>query len=79
MSGEPNLEDAEQTIQSSKGNPLAAKQVSIEDIDAARNALESIKSDTGHTSRQHSPVCTDADEKHQQITTLEDVEQDTNA
>ena len=76
-SEEPNLEDAEQTIQSSKGNPLSAKQMSIEDIDVARNALESLKSDTGHTSRWHSQVHTDADEKHQQITT-EDVEQDTN-
>ena len=49
-SEEPNLEDAEQTIQASKGNPLSAKQTSIEDIDVARNAPESLKSDTGHTS-----------------------------
>ena len=68
-SEEPNLEDADQKIQSSKGNPLSAKHASIEDIDVARNALESLKSDTGHTSRWHSRVCTDADEKHQQITT----------
>ena len=53
--------------------------MSIEDINVARNAPESLKSDTDHTSRQHSPVCTDADEKHQQIMTSEDVEQDTNA
>ena len=33
---EPNLEDAEQTIQASKGNPLSAKQTSIEDIGVAR-------------------------------------------
>ena len=78
-SEEPNLEDAEQTIQSSKGNPISAKQTSIGDINVARNAPESLKSDTGHTSRQHSQVCTDADEKHQQIMTSEDVEQDTNA
>ena len=78
-SKEPNLEDAEQTIQSSKGNPISAKQMSIEDINVARNAPESLKSDTSHTSRPHSPVRTDADEKHQQIMTLEDVEQDTNA
>ena len=78
-SEEPNLEDAEQTIQSSKGNPISAKQTSIEDINVARNAPESLKSDTGHTSGQHSPVRTDADEKHQQIMTSEDVEQDTNA
>ena len=77
-SEEPNLEDAEQTIQSCKGNQVSSKQTSIEDINVARNALESLKSDTGHISRQHLPVCTDADEKHQQIMTSEDVEQDTN-
>ena len=53
--------------------------MSIEDINVARNAQESLKSDTSHTSRQHSPVCTDADEKHHQIMTSEDVEPDTNA
>ena len=79
MSEELILEDAEQTTQSSKGNPLSAKQTSIEDIDVARNIVESLKLDTGHTSRQLSQVCTDADEKCQQITTSEDVEQDTDA
>ena len=79
MSEEPNLEDAGQTIQSSKGNQVSSKQTSIEDINVARNALESLKSDTGHISRQHLPVCTDADEKHQQTMKSEDVEQDTNA
>ena len=49
------------------------------DINVARNPLESLKSDTGHTSRQHLPVPTDADEKHQQIKTSEEVEQDANA
>ena len=78
-SEEPNLEDEGQTIQSSKGNQVSSKQTSIEDINVARNALESLKSDTGHISRQHLPVRTDADEKHQQIMTSEDVEQDTNA
>ena len=62
-SEEPNLEDAEQTIQSSKGNQVSPKQTSIEDINVARNAPESLKSDTGHISRQHSKVPTDADEK----------------
>ena len=46
MSEEPILEDAEQTVQSSKGNPSSAKQMSIEDIDVARNAPESLKLDT---------------------------------
>ena len=44
-----------------------------------KNPLESLKSDTGHTSRQHLSVRTDADEKHQQIKTLEDVKQDAEA
>ena len=79
MSEEPILEDAEQTTQSSKGKPSVAKQKSIEDTDVARNAPESLKLDTGCTSRQLSQVCIDADEKHQQIMTSEDVEQDINA
>ena len=77
-SEEPNLEDAGQTIQPSKSNQISSKQMSIEDIKAARNAPESLKSDTGHTSRQHSKVSTDADKRHQQIMTSEDAEQDTN-
>ena len=52
-SEEPNLEDAEQTIQSSKGNQIPPKQMLIEDINVAGNALESLKTDTSHTSRQH--------------------------
>ena len=75
-SEEPNFEDAEQTIQSSTDNQISPTQMIIADINVARNALESLKSDTGHTSRQ---VCTDADHKHQQIMTSEDVEPDTNA
>ena len=63
-------------MSSSKDNQISPTQVFIVDINVARNALESLKSDTGHTSRQ---VCTDADEKHKQIMTLEDVEPDTNA
>ena len=77
MSEEPILEDAEQTTQPSKGNPSIAKQKSIEDTDVTRNALESLKLDTGHTSRQLSQVHTDADEKCQQIMTSEDIAQDT--
>ena len=68
------LEDAEQTTQPSKGKPSVAKQKLIKDADVTRNAPESLKSDTDHTSRQHSKVSTDADEKCQQITTSEDVE-----
>ena len=68
-SDEPNLEDAGQTIKSSKGNQVSSKKTSIEDSNVPRNAPESLKSDTSHTSRQHLPVCTDADEKCQQIKT----------
>ena len=76
---EPNLEDAEQTIQPSKDNQTQPTQTFTVDTNVARNVLESLKSDTNHTLRQHLPVCTDADEKHQQIKTLEDIEQDANA
>ena len=41
-----------------------------------KNPPEPLKSDTGHTLRQHLPTRTDADEKHQQIKTSEDVKQD---
>ena len=73
MSEEPNLEDAGQTIQPSKDNQVSSKQTSIEDINVARNALESLKSDTSHTSKQH------LHEKCQQMMTSEDVEHDANA
>ena len=49
------------------------------DTTVARNPLESLKSDTSHTSRQPLPAHTDADKRHQQIKTSEDVEQDANA
>ena len=78
-SEEPILEDAEQTSQPSKCNPSAAKQKSIEDTDIVTNIPESPKLDTSHTSRHLSQVCTDADEKCQQSTTSEGVEQDTDA
>ena len=76
---EPNLEYAEQTIQFSKDNQIPPSQTFTADTNVARNPPESLKSDIGHTLRQHLPVITDADEKHQQIKTLEDVEQDANA
>ena len=78
-SEEPDLEDAEQTIRFSKGNLISVKQTSIEDINVARNAPESLKSDTGHTSRWHSEVPTDTGKMHQQIMTPEDVEPHTDA
>ena len=53
--------------------------MSIEDTNVARDALESLKSDTGHTSRQSSEVPTDAGKKHQQIITSEDIKPHTDA
>ena len=73
---EPNPEDVEQTIKFSKDNQIPPSQTFTTDTKVARNPPESLKSDTGHTSRQHLLVHTDADEKCQQIKTSEDVEQD---
>ena len=58
---EPNLEDAEQTIQHSKESQILPMQTLIADTNVARNPPESLKSDTGHTSRQHLPMHTNAD------------------
>ena len=79
MSEEPILEDAEQTSQSFRCNPSSVKQKSIEDTDVTKSIPESLKLDTGHTSRHLSQVCTDADEKCQQSMTSESVEQDIDA
>ena len=76
---EPNPEDTEQTIQFSKDNQIPPSQTFTADTNVARNPLESLKSDTGYTSRQHLPVHTDADEKHQQNKTSEDIKQDAEA
>ena len=86
---EPNLEDAEQTIQfpkdsqipptQTKDSQIPPTQTFTADTNVTRNPPESLKSDTLHTSRQHLSVHTDADEKHQQIKTSEDIEQDANA
>ena len=72
---EPNPEDAEQTIQFSKDNQTPPSQTFTADTNVVRNPPESLKSDTSHTSRQH----LSADEKCQQIKTLEDIEQDEKA
>ena len=73
---EPNPEDTEQTIQFSKDNQIPPSQTFTAYTNVARNPPESLKSDTSHTSRQHLPARTDADEKHKQIKTSEDIEQD---
>ena len=69
----------EQTIQLSKENRIPPMPIFTADTNVTRNPLESLKSDTGHILRQHLPVPTDADEKRQQIKTLEDIEQDAKA
>ena len=76
---ESNPEDAEQTIQFSKDNQIPPAQTFTTDTNVARNPPEYLKSDTGCTSRQHLPAHTDADEKHEQIKTSEDVKQDAEA
>ena len=76
---EPILEDVEQTNQSSEYNSSSAKQKSIEETESAVNIPDSLNIDTSHTSQCPSQACTDADEKRQQSTTSEGVEQDADA
>ena len=76
---ESNPKDAEQTIQFFKDKQIQSAQTFTADTKAAKNLLESLKSDTGHTSRQHLSVHTGAEEKHQQIKTSEDIKQDAEA
>ena len=76
---ESNPEDAEQMIQFSKDNQIPSAQTFTTDTKVVKNPPGSLKSDTGRTSRQHSSACTAAEEKHQQIKTLEDVKQDAEA
>ena len=76
---EPNLEDAEQTIQLSKDNQIPPTQTFTADTNVTRNPPESLKSDTGHTSKQHLSARVSAEEKCQQLKTSEDVKQDVEA
>ena len=66
-------------IQFSKDNQIPSAQTFTADTQVAKNPPESLKSDTGCTSRQHSSACTAAEEKRQQIKTSEDIEQDAEA
>ena len=68
--------DAEQMIQFSKDNQIPSAQTFTADTKVVKNPPESLKSDTGHTSRQHSSARTAAEEKCQQIKTSEDTKQD---
>ena len=76
QSEEPNPEEAEEIIQPSKGIQIPPIQTFTADTNVARNALESLKSDTGHTTRQER---TAVHEKQEQTTTTEDIEPDVNA
>ena len=77
---ESSPEDAEQTIQLSKDIQVSSAQTSTVNTRVTKNPLESLKSDTGHTSRQQLSVCTSAEEIRQQLkTSTEDVEQDVEA
>ena len=73
---ESSPEDAEQTIQLSKDKQISSAQASTAHTKVVKNPPESPKSDTSHTSRQHLSVSTHAEEKHQQLKTSKDVEQD---
>ena len=76
-------EATEQVNESSKYNLPSAKQESMEEVESAVNILESLKINTGHTSRcppalqSKSQPCADTDERHQQRPLLEHAEQDT--
>ena len=73
-------EDAIQTIQFFKDNQVSSAQIPTVKTRATMNPPESLKSDTGRTSRQHSSVHTSAKEKCQQPkTSKEDVKQDVEA
>ena len=76
---ESNPEDAEQKSQFSKDNQIPPSQTFTADTNVARNPTECLKSDTDHTSRQHLPAHTDADEMCQKIKTSEDIKQDADA
>ena len=76
---ESNPKDAEQTIQFSKDNQIPLAQTFTTDTNVAKNLPESLKSDTGSTSRQHSSARTAVEEKRQQIKTSEDIKKDAEA
>ena len=77
---ESSSEDAVQTIQFSKDNQVSSAPIPTVNTRVTMNPPESLKSDTGPTSRQHSSVHTSAKEKCQQPeTSKEDVEQDAEA
>ena len=73
---EVNYFDDNTTGQNAESSPEDTEQTSTANIRVTNNPLESLKSDTGHTSRQYLSVCTSAEEKPQQPkTSKEDVKQ----
>ena len=68
-------EATEQINESSECNLSSAKQESMEEVESAVNIPESLKIDTGCTSRCPSQPCTDTDEKCQQRSSSEFAEQ----
>ena len=72
-------EDTEQTIQFSKDNQIPSAQAFTAHTKVVKDPLESLKSDTSHTLKQHLSARTCADEKCQQLKTSEDIEQDAEA
>ena len=76
QNNESSPEDAEQAIQLSKDNQISSAQASTAHTKVVKNPPESLKSDTGHTSRQHLSACISAEEKRQQLKTSKAVKQD---
>ena len=77
---EVNYFDDNTTGQNAKSSPEDTEQTSTANIRVTKNPLESLKSDTGCTTRQYLSACTSAEEKHQQPkTSKEDIEQDVEA
>ena len=74
---EVNYFDDNTTGQNAKSSPEDTEQTSTANIRVTKNPLESLKSDTGHTSRQYLSACTSAEKKPQQPkTSKEDIKQD---
>ena len=69
-------EALEQINESSEYSLSSAKQESMEEVESAVNIPESLKTDTGHTSRCPSQLCTDTDEKCQHCLSTKQAEQD---
>ena len=77
---EVNYFNVNTTGQNAESSPKDTEQTSTANTRVMKNPLESLKSDTGPTSRQHLSVCTSAEEKCQQPkTSKEDVKQDVEA